>query len=57
MKTLILFLVSSLFLSIMQKDNNNSTVKAEFFMIEKREVEKDEKAVNSRLPIIIVKRD
>lgn len=57
MKTLILFLVSSLFLSIMQKENNDSGLKAEFFMIEIREVVKDEKAVNSRLPVIIVKRD
>ena len=56
MKTLILFLVSSLFLSIMHKDNN-SDVKTEFIMIEIREVVKDEKAANSRLPVIIVKRD
>ena len=58
MKTIVLLIVSSLFLSNMPNNKENDSVeKVIAFKIEKTDKIKVENIVNSRMPIIIVKND
>ena len=58
MKTLVLLIVSSLFLSNMPNNKENDSIKKVMALkIEKTDKIKVESLVNSRTPIIIVKRD
>ena len=58
MKTLVVLLVSSIFLSTMSNNvENDSIEKVMTYKIEKTEKIKVERAINSRTPIIIVKKD
>ena len=58
MKTLVVLLVSSIFLSTMSNNvENDSIEKVMTYKIEKTEKIKVEIAINSRTPIIIVKKD
>lgn len=58
MKTIVLLIASSLFLSTMSKNKEkDSTDKIMAYKIEKTERIKVESIINSRTPIIIVKRD
>ncbi|MEL1247269.1 hypothetical protein [Flavobacterium helocola] len=58
MKTILVLLVSSLFLSnIPESKENDSIEKVMAYKIEKTSNIKTESIVNSRAPIIIVKRD
>ena len=58
MKTLVVLLVSSIFLSTMSNNvENDSIEKVMTYKIEKTEKIKVESAINSRTPIIIVKKD
>ena len=57
MKTLVVLLVSSIFLSTMSNNvENDSIEKVMTYKIEKTEKIKVESAINSRTPIIIVKK-
>ena len=58
MKTVVLLIVSSLFLSNMPNNKENDSIeKVMDFKIEKKDKIKAESLVTSRTPIIIVKRD
>lgn len=58
MKTIVLLIVSSLFLSNMPNNKENDSIeKVMTFEIEKTDKIKVENIVNSRMPIIIVKND
>ena len=58
MKTSVVLLVSSIFLSTMSNNvENDSIEKVMTYKIEKTEKIKVESAINSRTPIIIVKKD
>lgn len=58
MKTVVLLIVSSLFLSNMPNNKENDSIKKVMALkIEKTDKIKVENIVNSRTPIIIVKRD
>ncbi|WP_264548519.1 hypothetical protein [Flavobacterium sp. N2820] len=58
MKTIVLLIVSSLFLSNMPNNKENDSIeKVMAFKIEKTDKIKVENIVNSRMPIIIVKND
>ena len=58
MKTVVVLLVSSLFLSNMPNSKENDSIeKVMAFKIEKTDKIKVENIVNSRMPIIIVKND
>ena len=58
MKTLVVLLVSSIFLSTMSNNvEKDSIEKVMTYKIEKTEKIKVESAINSRTPIIIVKKD
>ena len=58
MKTLVVLLVSSIFLSTMSNNiENDSIEKVMTCKVEKIEKIKVESAINSRTPIIIVKKD
>jgi len=58
MKTVVILLVSSLFLSNMPNNKENDSIeKVMAFKIEKTDNIKVESLVNSRTPILIVKRD
>ena len=58
MKTIVLLIVSSLFLSNMPNNKENDSIKKVMALkIEKTDKIKVESLVNSRTPIIIVKRD
>ena len=58
MKTLVLLIVSSLFLSNVPNNKENDSIKKVMALkIEKTDKIKVESLVNSRTPIIIVKRD
>ena len=58
MKTLVVLIVSSIFLSTMSNNvENDSIEKVMTYKIEKTEKIKVESAINSRTPIIIVKKD
>ena len=58
MKTSVVLLVSSIFLSTMSNNvENDSIEKVMTYKIEKTEKIKVERAINSRTPIIIVKKD
>ena len=58
MKTVVVLLVSSLFLSNVPNNKENDSIKKVMaFKIEKTDNIKVESLVNSRTPIIIVKRD
>ncbi len=58
MKTILVLLVSSLFLSNMPNNKENDSIeKVMAFKIEKSEKIKIESVINARTPIIIVKRD
>lgn len=58
MKTLVVLLVSSIFLSTMSNNvENDSIEKVMTYKIEKTEKIKVESAINSRTPIIIIKKD
>jgi len=58
MKTILVLLVSSLFLSNMPNNKENDSIeKVMAFKIEKTEKIKIESILNARTPIIIVKRD
>lgn len=58
MKTLVVLLVSSIFLSTMSNNvENDSIEKVMTYKIEKTEKIEVEKAINSRTPIIIIKKD
>ena len=58
MKTLVLLIVSSLFLSNMPNNKENDSIKKVMALkIEKTDKIKVESLVNSRTPIIIVKKD
>ena len=58
MKTLVVLLVSSIFLSTMSNNvENDSIEKVMTYKIEKIEKIKVESAINSRTPIIIIKKD
>jgi len=58
MKTLVVLLVSSIFLSTMSNNvENDSIEKVMTYKIEKIEKIKVESAINSRTPIVIIKKD
>ncbi len=58
MKTIVVLIVSSIFLSTMSNNvENDSIEKVMTYKIEKTEKIKVESAINSRTPIIIVKKD
>lgn len=58
MKTVSLLIVSSLFLSNMPKVKEEDSInKVLRYKIEKAQILEIEKSINSRMPIIIVKRD
>ena len=58
MKTVVILLVSSLFLSNMPNNKENDSIeKVMTYKIEKTDNIKVESLVNSRTPILIVKRD
>lgn len=58
MKTVVLLIVSSLFLSNMPKNKENDSIeKVMSYKIEKFEINKIDNVSCSRTPIIIVKRD
>ena len=58
MKTLVVLLVSSIFLSTMSNNvENDSIEKVMTYKVEKIEKIKVESAINSRTPIIIIKKD
>ena len=58
MKTVVLLIVSSLFLSNMPNNKENDSIeKVMAFKIEKTDKIKVENIINSRMPIIIVKND
>ena len=58
MKTIVLLIVSSLFLSNVPNNKENDSIKKVMALkIEKTDKIKVESLVNSRTPIIIVKRD
>ena len=58
MKTIVVLIVSSIFLSPMSNNvENDSIEKVMTYKIEKTEKIKVESAINSRTPIIIVKKD
>ena len=58
MKTVVVLLVSSLFLSNVPNNKENDSIKKVMaFKIEKKDKIKAESLVTSRTPIIIVKRD
>lgn len=58
MKTILILLVSSLFLSNTPNNKENDSIeKVMAFKIEKTEKIKIESTINARTPIIIVKRD
>ncbi|WP_160169119.1 hypothetical protein [Flavobacterium sasangense] len=58
MKTIVVLIVSSIFLSTMSNNvENDSIEKVMTYKIEKTEKIKVERAINSRTPIIIVKKD
>ncbi len=58
MKTIVLLIVSSLFLSNMPNNKENDSIeKVMAFKIKKTDKIKVENIVNSRMPIIIVKND
>lgn len=58
MKTLVVFLVSSIFLSTMSNNiENDSIEKVMTYKVEKIEKIKVESAINSRTPIVIIKKD
>ena len=58
MKTLVVLIVSSIFLSTMSNNvENDSIEKVMTYKIEKTEKIKVESAINSRTPIIIIKKD
>jgi len=58
MKTILVILVSSLFLSNTPNNKENDSIeKVMAFKIEKTEEIKIESTINARTPIIIVKRD
>ena len=58
MKTIVLLIVSSLFLSNMPNNKENDSIeKVMTFEIENTDKIKVENIVNSRMPIIIVKND
>jgi len=58
MKTIVVLIVSSIFLSTMSNNvENDSIEKVMTYKIEKTEKIKVESAINSRTPIIIIKKD
>ena len=58
MKTIVVLIVSSIFLSTMSNNvENDSIEKVMTYKIEKTEKIEVEKAINSRTPIIIIKKD
>ena len=58
MKTIVVLIVSSIFLSTMSNNvENDSIEKVMTYKIEKTEKIKVESVINSRTPIIIVKKD
>ena len=58
MKTIVVLIVSSIFLSTMSNNvENDSIEKVMTYKVEKIEKIKVESAINSRTPIIIVKKD
>ena len=58
MKTVVLLIVSSLFLSNMPNNKENDSIeKVMAFKIEKTDKIKVENQITSRMPIIIIKRD
>ena len=58
MKTLVVLLVSSIFLSTMSNNiENDSIEKVMTYKVEKIEKIKVESAINSRTPIVIIKKD
>ena len=58
MKTIVVLIVNSIFLSTMSNNvENDSIEKVMTYKIEKTEKIKVESAINSRTPIIIIKKD
>lgn len=58
MKTVVLLIVSSLFLSNMPNNREKDSIeKVMTYKIDKSEKTKVESAINSRTPIIIIKKD